>query len=208
MQQGKYYTAALIDSTQRQHGQCSSSPRRATLYRSRHPRAIFSLHLCSDARGQNHLSPCSPRPERYPLANSQTAGSAEDFSEDIQMPRLEEENSSAQEGQAPQPNGGEPPEEAMSTIRSGITENFARRQDLGTPRQEESRPLPPSRSANKRRCMNILRRLHENDEEVAFRGITPEEAMSTIRGGITESFARHTTTRWIKPTQLRRSSTR
>ena len=165
-----------------------------------------TLHLCSDARGQNHLSPCSPRPERHPLANSQTAGSAEDFSEDIQMPRLEEENSSAQEGRAPQPNGGEPPEEAMSTIRRGITESFARHQDLSTPRQEESRPLPPSRSANKRRCMNILRRLHENDEEVATT-ICTEEEVHRLRaakpGGLWWA-----TTKWIKPIQLKRSSKR
>ena len=135
-----------------------------------------TLHLCSDARGQSHLPPYSPRPERYPLANPQTARSAEEVSEDTQMPWLEEENSSTQESQAPQlPNGSEPPEEAMSTVRKGITESFARHQDLSTPRQEESRPLPPSRSANKRRCMNILRRLHENDEEVAITICTEEE---------------------------------
>ena len=66
-----------------------------------------TLHLCSDAPRQSYLSPCSPRPERYPLANprsstERTAGSAEEVSEDIQMPQPEEENSSTQAGGAPQ----------------------------------------------------------------------------------------------------------
>ena len=147
-----------------------------------------TLHLYSDAPRQSYLSPCSPRPERHPLANprsslKRTAGSAEEVSEDIQMPQSEEENSSAQAGWAPQlPSGSEPPEEAMRAGRKGITESFARHQDLSTPRQRESPPLPPSRSANKRRCMNILRRLHENDEEVAITICTGEEVHRLLLG--------------------------
>ena len=221
-----------------------------------------TLRLGSDAPRQSYLSPCSPRPERYPLANprsstERTAGSAEEVSEDIQMPQPEEENSSAQAGWAPQlPSGSEPPEEAMRAGKRGSPRsqeraaqwrhkldqeraaqwrhklgNFARHRNLSpershryglsdtwdmhrswtlskaapeeatragtsgqpaqwtrtsndTPSQGEdaqahhqdlytsgdsgSPLLPSSRSANKRRCMDILRRLHENDEEVTI----------------------------------------
>ena len=85
--------------------------------------------------------------------------------------------------------GSGPPQE---TTKTGAREQHAQTRTLDdTPSQEEdaqahhqvlrtsgeseSPPLPSSRSANKRRCINLLRRLHENNGEVTITTCTDEE---------------------------------
>jgi hypothetical protein len=54
--------------------------------------------------------------------------------------------------------------------------------------------------------MNILRRLHENDEEVAIT-ICTEEEVHRLRAAKPRDLW-WVTTRWLRPRQLRRSSER
>jgi hypothetical protein len=138
------------------------------------------------------------------------------------MPQLKEKNSAAQAGWASQlPSGSEPPEEATRAGTRGQPAQWTRTSD-DTPSQGEdaqahhqvfntsgdsgSPLLPSSRSANKRRCMSILRRQHENDEEVTITSRMDEEVHRLLAAKPRKPW--WVTTRWLKTGQLRRSSER
>ncbi len=100
------------------------------------------------------------------------------------MPRSKEKDTAAQAGWVSRfHNGSEPPEEAVNAVTVGQPAQWThtsdgipsqggdretRHQDLNTSEESRPSPLPLSRRGNKRRRLELLRRLQESGEEVTF----------------------------------------
>ena len=113
---------------------------------------------------------------------------SESASEETQMPRSKEKDTAAQAGWVSRfHNGSEPPEEAVNAVTVGQPAQWThtsdgipsqgedketRHQDLNNSKESRPSPLPWSRRGNKRRRLELLRRLQESGEEVTFTALT------------------------------------